>query len=713
MDFKVSATMVEMLISRQMSDLGPSRFAFLKTFSILLVFCTTIICANPSIAAQKPDDPACAIAGAIRGAAFPESENPFHPPLVERARSLGLEIRDAQDSDRRELEVFLKSQRAQLGYAPGEGETNGAPTDEDLVRLTASYRGNNGHLLVLRSECKIIGTAGLYKLNGKTAEIRKIYLAPEWRGKGLGTPILDHLLEEAAYRGYSFVELETLRRMTDAKALYIKKGFKRFYPKRIEVEEAAGLDIEAYYTEVTPKPRPVRMRGMQVARGLTRGLTRGLGPEEETPEQKRYREKYEKEVNPAFLKEITENPKFGTAVYEAYLRDELRRDPKKREIYRQLGIVVDDKGHIHFSKHGDLVKFYVEACDKLGIPPESRLDPALMYGRYIGLGDFEYTTVVPGVTSFPKQRGFEPVGRAPDAEFIKALQRRHMILSNFHDIHHLLVNLMYPHFGPLMVKAFQAHPEGRIPFMAMRRLSYAMESLALVEPTRRNAVLALVETPGVRSRVGEKIPFAEFSRHAETLSHEALLSRALKFGDQFESQVDAYNGAMMSSTERGLELIAFRKQFSEPRDAILDLFPETQVRQTYRSTTAAVDFIPLARASLPTFNSKLQLPRESFLEDPMTFTTKLDLLRSGLESALGEKPNDAIRVARYEKALRLQIARMEYFLYAASHRVSVGKWVAAMNDATLKDFDEVREFMRDSFGAGSVTYRMLFEEDFR
>jgi GNAT superfamily N-acetyltransferase len=650
--------------------------------------------------ASWPPDPLCTTG--IRGglaALTAELENPLSDSLAQKVREHNLQVSEATERDLDELSSFIKKQRSSTNYDPGD-----VPLDEDLANLHASYRSNNGQLLVIRNrEGKIVGTGGIYKLNDKAVEVRKMYLDSELRGTGLGSTLLDHLLEEASFRGYTFVELETLGRMNAAKALYAKKGFKRFYPDRIEAEENAAVDVEAYYKEIVPKPRPPRER----TRGATRGMAaRSLVDDLEDKAQVEYGVKYGTEVSPAFAKEIEENPKFGAQVFESYLKEDFIKNPSKRKAYEKLGIRMGDDGRIQFSDHGGFVQAYRKAMDELGIPEDKRMYPAVMYGRYVGEGKFEYTTVVPGVTPFPRKRGFELVGRAPDEEFVKALQRGHMILSNFHDVHHALVNLIYPHFGPLMVEAFQRFPLGKIPFLSNRRLNYAMESLTLVEPSRRAEVLSVLKTPAVHARTGQKIPFSDFSSHADGLSHAELLGHAGALEKRFDSLVDPYNGAMMSSTEGSLEVKNFRERYSGSKDAILDAFPEVQVRFT-RSGGSTPELVPPGYARLQGYDSSLALPRESFLEDPMIFSTKLGLLREGLDRSLKESPRDLVRVTRYEKALRLQLSRMEYFLYTAAYHIPVKKWVEGMV-TTGASAPEVQEFIRNSFGEGSVTYRMLF-----
>jgi len=59
-----------------------------------------------------------------------------------------------------------------------------------------------------------------------SAEIKRMYVVPSLRGRGLARSMLDFLEVEAARRGFSQAILETGRQMTEALALYRSRGWK-------------------------------------------------------------------------------------------------------------------------------------------------------------------------------------------------------------------------------------------------------------------------------------------------------------------------------------------------------------------------------------------------------------------------------------------------------------------------------------------------------
>lgn len=94
----------------------------------------------------------------------------------------------------------------------------------DLEDIEANFK--NGYFGLLKdSEQQIIATFALYPLSDTTVELRKMYLLPEHRAKGLGKWMLQSLLQKAKDLGYSKIELQTASVLHAAIALYRKTGF--------------------------------------------------------------------------------------------------------------------------------------------------------------------------------------------------------------------------------------------------------------------------------------------------------------------------------------------------------------------------------------------------------------------------------------------------------------------------------------------------------
>jgi putative acetyltransferase len=104
----------------------------------------------------------------------------------------------------------------------------GSATDAQLVSLPGSYTDHGGAFFVAVGERDtVVGTCGLFPLGQGTYELRKMYLAPEARGAGLGRQLLLACLDFARDRGARSVVLNTIDAMKAAISLYERQGFVR------------------------------------------------------------------------------------------------------------------------------------------------------------------------------------------------------------------------------------------------------------------------------------------------------------------------------------------------------------------------------------------------------------------------------------------------------------------------------------------------------
>lgn len=111
------------------------------------------------------------------------------------------------------------------------GEYNLVPeplgTDSDLNDVEQHYFKCGGIFEVLIDENdEIYGTVGLFPVDEKTIELRKMYFKKELRGLGFGKITLKRMILSAKSMGYSQIYLETASVLKEAIGLYEKFGFK-------------------------------------------------------------------------------------------------------------------------------------------------------------------------------------------------------------------------------------------------------------------------------------------------------------------------------------------------------------------------------------------------------------------------------------------------------------------------------------------------------
>lgn len=70
-----------------------------------------------------------------------------------------------------------------------------------------------------------IGCGALRPIDGTTIEVKRMYVSPEARGRGIARHILEKLESLAAAAGYTVTRLETGIRQPEAIALYEKTGY--------------------------------------------------------------------------------------------------------------------------------------------------------------------------------------------------------------------------------------------------------------------------------------------------------------------------------------------------------------------------------------------------------------------------------------------------------------------------------------------------------
>jgi ribosomal protein S18 acetylase RimI-like enzyme len=114
------------------------------------------------------------------------------------------------------VNALYDDQVARYGYADPAG------ADPRL------YRPPHGVFVVAYSAGQPVACGGYRAFDVRTgcAEIKKMFVRPEWRGRGIGRDILCQLEDHAAASGFQSVILETGVRNTAALALYAAMGYR-------------------------------------------------------------------------------------------------------------------------------------------------------------------------------------------------------------------------------------------------------------------------------------------------------------------------------------------------------------------------------------------------------------------------------------------------------------------------------------------------------
>jgi len=96
--------------------------------------------------------------------------------------------------------------------------------DEHLKDLTG-LKPPNGIIYLLKVEDKIVGMGVIKKLNDDIGEIERMYIRPDYRGRGLGKQMLNRLLKDGRDLGCSTFRLSTPKFAKAAQHIYRSVGF--------------------------------------------------------------------------------------------------------------------------------------------------------------------------------------------------------------------------------------------------------------------------------------------------------------------------------------------------------------------------------------------------------------------------------------------------------------------------------------------------------
>ena len=104
--------------------------------------------------------------------------------------------------------------------------------DAELDHLPGDYAPPRGALFVAVKGPRYLAMIALRPLDGTIAEMKRLYVRPDARGRGLARQLIARLCDEAGRLNYTEIRLDTLPKMGEAQAIYETHGF---------------VDIEPYY----------------------------------------------------------------------------------------------------------------------------------------------------------------------------------------------------------------------------------------------------------------------------------------------------------------------------------------------------------------------------------------------------------------------------------------------------------------------------------
>jgi GNAT superfamily N-acetyltransferase len=103
--------------------------------------------------------------------------------------------------------------------------------DGELGLTAAMFDPPTGVFVIARTESRAepVGGAGLRIVAPGTGEVRRLWVDPDWRGRGVGRDLMTRIEGAACDLGVSVLRIETGDRQPEAVALYQGMGWERVF----------------------------------------------------------------------------------------------------------------------------------------------------------------------------------------------------------------------------------------------------------------------------------------------------------------------------------------------------------------------------------------------------------------------------------------------------------------------------------------------------
>lgn len=109
----------------------------------------------------------------------------------------------------------------------------------ELAGLPGRYAPPDGRLALAVAGRDAAGCIALRRLDEMRCEVKRLYVAPAFRGCGVARRLIEWTKAEARVAGYREMLGDTMPVMTDALALYDRMGFERIPPYSDQQESGA------------------------------------------------------------------------------------------------------------------------------------------------------------------------------------------------------------------------------------------------------------------------------------------------------------------------------------------------------------------------------------------------------------------------------------------------------------------------------------------
>ncbi len=97
--------------------------------------------------------------------------------------------------------------------------------EQEMAQMGSTYSLPNGLFWVVQEGERLVGCVGFKHLDATTAEVKRLYVQPAFRGHKLGEQLMQLLTDTTRQLGYQRVVLDTVPQTVAAQGLYLRMGF--------------------------------------------------------------------------------------------------------------------------------------------------------------------------------------------------------------------------------------------------------------------------------------------------------------------------------------------------------------------------------------------------------------------------------------------------------------------------------------------------------
>jgi ribosomal protein S18 acetylase RimI-like enzyme len=102
--------------------------------------------------------------------------------------------------------------------------------EKELAGLPGPYGRPRGAIFLAFLDKAPVGCVAVKPLKSGSCEMKRLYVRPDGRGRGIGRGLARRALREGQKLGYKTMKLDSLARMQEAIALYLGLGFQETSP---------------------------------------------------------------------------------------------------------------------------------------------------------------------------------------------------------------------------------------------------------------------------------------------------------------------------------------------------------------------------------------------------------------------------------------------------------------------------------------------------